>query len=417
VNENQNDIVQVDKENWPRTPDGTIDWETVFEDPANGLIPAISEAQKPDMLIDCAAIITEALFSRSSDENIRAGYTGKLASIAITNSSEPFEVVLEQITSFLRSIKDDRIQRAADWVQHKANRSAGAASMDRENEGTSDQDKLSPEHLFTELFCDILDISYQTLWAGVPQQAMDNRKIPFVLAADFALRMQKIVRSEFMPIILPKCRHIISTATRVDEDDREDFLRAKISDQNIRRELLDVWKSTWKTVMLEVDLPAKPKVEKKGMLNSLVKAVQSMSDDERDDALITWQEDVEIAKMQQATVREIWATLAAPSPLYEVPTENDQVLLMNIFTTNPGGIRDQISAISQIAEQSSRIGQAYDIYSSGKDLQLPLLSISYQKPDKFLKGDMILRDMLRGMSKSDKKIALPLIVRYLGDYI
>lgn len=415
MSDNQNDIIKVEKENWPRTRDGTIDWEMVFEDPENGLLPAISLAQKPEMLIDCAAIITEALFSRSSDENVRAGYTGKLASIAINNSNEAFEVVLAQIIVFLRSIKDDRIQRATDWVRHKANRSASVVSAD--DDGLSEQENTDPEHLFTEIFCDILDISYRTLWTGVPQQPIDNRKIPFVLAADFALRMQKVVRSEFMPIILPKCRHIVSAAKRIKEDDRENFLRAKMADDNVRRELLDVWKSTWQNVMLEAVTPKKPKIEKKGVLKSLVKAVQSLSDVEQEDVMEAWREEVEIAQMQQETVRDIWAALTAPSPVFEVPRESDQTVLMNVFTTRPGGIRDQISAIGQIAEQSSRIGQAYDTYSDGKDLQLPLLSISYQNPDKFLKDEMILRDMLRGMGENDKKLALPLIVRYLDDYI
>lgn len=417
VNDTHNDIVKVEKEHWPRTPVGTIDWEVVFEDPANGLIPALSVAQKPELLIDCAAVITEALFSRRNDDDIRAGYTSKLASIAINNANENTDVVLGHITTFLRAIKDDRIERAADWTLHKARRDADTAMETASEELPDNQDPNDLTQIFADLFCDLLDRRFQVLWTGVPQELMNGRKIPYVLCAEFSLRMVRVVRTEFMPIVIPKCRHIISAAERGKPEERKKILQAKLANDMVRKELWAVWTYAWRNVMEESEFPEKPEIKPTGMLGSLVKAVQAIGDAEQDDALEAWREDVKIAEIQQATVHEIWNTLTAPSPLFEVPNEEDKAVLRDLFARTPGGLRDQIAALRQISQQSSSVGQAFDIYAKGKDLQLALLSISYQHPDTFLQGNRLLKDMLRGMTKQNVKSHLPLIDRYLADFI
>ncbi len=418
VSEDQGEVVKVDKASWPRTPEGTIDWESVFEDDENGLIPAISGAKKTELLIDCAVAVTEALFSRSSDESIRAGFTSKLASIAMSSSSEDIEVVLAKVISFLRLIKKDRIERANAWIEYCAKRNASTAPTEDVGEDHVNQLKEgSPERIFAGIFCDMLDASCQAIWGGVPQEPLDDKKIPFILSSEFTLRMQKVVRSEFLPTIIQKCRHIISAAQRANTDDKEQFLRLKMSEDEVRRELWDAWESTWDEVMIEAHMPSEPKIEKKGVLGSLVNAVKSMSDVDQEDPLETWKDEVEIVKMQQATVHEIWEYLTAPSPIFEVPLDADKPILKKMFARHPGLIRDQISALNQISEQSSSVGQAFDSYASGKDLQFALLSVSYQDPDTYLRDHMVLKAMLRGMRKNEREYALPLIVRYLGDYI
>lgn len=421
MSDRSDDIVKVDKSSWPRTTEGTIDWEVVFEHPENGLIPAISAAQKTDTLIDCAAVVTQTLFSRASDEDIRAKYTGELASIAINNTGEPLDTLLEHITDFLRNIKEDRIQRAAEWIIHKAQRNAASAMLVNSEDESAEQLKRAnrdeTELLFEDLFCDAVDQRFQVLWGGVDQKPMDGRKIPFILAAEFALRMQIVIRKEFMPLLIPKCRHIISAAQRVPADGREQFIRDKLADEVVRKELWDVWKYTWRHAMQEPELPKKPKTTEKGMFNSLVKAVQAIGESDESYSLEDWEEDVETTKLHQAAVRDIWISLMAPSQIFEPPEEEDKLLLMNMFAKTPGGMRDQISALRQISEQSDRVGQAFDVYAKGKDLQLPLLAISHQFPEKFLQGKMILKDMLGGMSKKDKQMDLPLVVRYLSDFI
>ncbi|NQW00934.1 MAG: hypothetical protein HQ483_14615 [Rhodospirillales bacterium] len=420
MSEESGDIVKVDKASWPRTPVGTIDWEIVFEDPKVGLIPAISVAQKTETLIDCAAVITEILFSRASDEDIRAGYTSSLASLAINNIGESAEVVLALVITFLRDIKDDRIQRAADWVRHKAQRDASGAMADLPTDGTSGAPKKidpnDPETMFQEVFCDNLDQRFLVLCNGVTQRPMDGRKIPFLVSKEFSLRLQAVVRKEFMPIILPKCRHLIASAEKIPLKIREKNLRHIMADDLTRKELWDVWKYTWRHVMQEVELPKKPKTESAGMLKSLVKAVQAIGENEQTYSMEAWQEDVATARMQQATVREIWQQLTAPSPVFEPPLEEDKLLLMNMFAKTPGGLRDQISALRQIAQQSEQVGRAFDIYAKGKDLQLALIGVSYQHPDLFLTGN-VLKNMLRGVSQKAKELDFPLILRYLKGFL
>lgn len=420
VDERSEDIVKVDKSSWPRTSEGTIDWEVVFEDPKNGLIPAISVAKKTDTLIDCAAVITETLFSRANDEDIRATYTGELASIAINNSDAPVEELLEHVSKFLRAIKEDRIQRAADWIIHKAQRNAASAMMATESVedgGIPREERDETEVLFEDLFCDAVDQRYQVLWAGVTQKPMNGRKLPFLVAADFALRIQAVVRKEFMPLIIPKCRHIIAATQRVHPDVRDQDMRQRLADEQIRRELWEVWKATWRQVMQEPPLPKKPESGKKGVLNTFVKAVQAIGETEHEYTLEDWEEDVETAKMQQAMVRDIWKMIMAPSAIFEPPLEEDKLLLMNMFGKTPGGLRDQIAALRQIAQQSEHAGRAFDAYAKGKDLQLALIAVSHQHPEMFLEGDMILKDMLRGMPKKARELDIPLVLRYLKDFI
>jgi hypothetical protein len=59
------------KDGWPKTSDGTTDWEAVFEAPESGLIPLIAQANSPQALRECAIVTIQMLFSRDNDaENV-----------------------------------------------------------------------------------------------------------------------------------------------------------------------------------------------------------------------------------------------------------------------------------------------------------------------------------------------------------
>lgn len=421
MTDSSNDIVKVDKSSWPRTTEGTIDWEVVFEHPTNGLIPAISMAQKTDTLIDCAAIITQTLFARASDEDIRAGYTTQLASIALNNSDGNIDTLLQQIVEFLHSIKVDRIERAADWVFHKSQQNAAKELL--ANYEDNDEAKLKrantdeTELMFEDQFCDAVDQRFQVLWGGVEQKSTDGRKIPFIVSPEFALRFQLVVRKELIPLVVLKCQRIIQAAKEVPESERKEHIRIQMLDELVRKELWDVWKDAWRHALQEPKLPAKPKVKKAGMLKSLINSAQTIGENGEPYSLEDWEEDLETAKFEQTAVRDAWRALMAPSDVFEPPGEEDKLLLMNMFAKTPGGLREHISAIRQISQQTQRAGQTFDTFAKGKDLDLPLLAVAHQYPEVFLQGKKVLKDMLRGMTKKEKAKKLPLIVRYLSDYI
>lgn len=419
------ELVKYNKSNWPMTVDKTVDWEFVFEDKSNGFISAISQAQKSDALTDCAGEIVKALFSRESDGDIRSRLTANLASIAMDNADEDFDAALERVSSFLRDIKKERIKGANEWAAHKAKREAARKEIEARNSAPAPDEKaaISPprinvdetELMFEDIFCDGLDRRYQVLWAGVPQEPMDGRKLPFTVSAEFARRMITLVRTDFMPIIIPRCRHIIAAAKNKDLDLRAEHIRDEFANDYTRKELWEIWKDTWRQVMQEVELPKKPAKKQSGMLKSLVNVVRSITDDADEYTLEDWEIDVETAKMQHATVHENWKMLTEPSKDFEPPLDEDKLLLMNMYGKTTSGLRSQISSLRQIAQQSSgTAGKALDKLATGKDIQLALIAVVHQYPDMFLGKKMLIRDMMFGKDKDRLKQQMPLVVRYLG---
>ena len=129
---------------------------------------------------------------------------------------------------------------------------------------------------------------------------------------------------------------------------------------------------------------AKTCPETKAMLKSVVQDVQSIDAETPHYTISDWEGDVETAKMQHSSVAEIWKTLAKFSENFELQLEEDKLLLMNMFAKISGGLLNQTATLHQIAQQSEQVGKAFDKYSPGKELKLPLLVVSHQQPDLFL---------------------------------
>ena len=107
---------------WPKTPDGTTDWEYVFEDPATGFIPLIAQAQSAEALDMIATIILQKLFSRQNDVDELHLHIAHLASI--TEAGGSVESMTAQINDLMRKVKNERIEKARVYVERKK---AGAA--------------------------------------------------------------------------------------------------------------------------------------------------------------------------------------------------------------------------------------------------------------------------------------------------
>ena len=107
---------------WPRTPDGTTDWEHVFEDPTAGFIPLISQVQTAAALSMSATLILEKLFTRKNDADERARLIAQLGTIIGGDSS--IEDKVAQVATLMRGVKDERIEKARIFIERKE---AGAA--------------------------------------------------------------------------------------------------------------------------------------------------------------------------------------------------------------------------------------------------------------------------------------------------
>lgn len=111
---------ELNKPAWPQTPDGTTDWETVFEDPQGGLIPLISKAQSRQALRECARVVIQQLFTRKGDADDVARFTEQLdEALSDIDDEEDLGTVLASVILLLRNIKDERTEKARLYVARK----------------------------------------------------------------------------------------------------------------------------------------------------------------------------------------------------------------------------------------------------------------------------------------------------------
>lgn len=109
------------KPTFPQTPDGVTDWPKVFEDPDDGLIPLISSARTANALRQCAFVVINQLFTRKND-TLEVARLGKQldALFAERGTSDDIEQLSEAIIGLLRQIKNERIQKAQEYLANKS---------------------------------------------------------------------------------------------------------------------------------------------------------------------------------------------------------------------------------------------------------------------------------------------------------
>ncbi|HEY9080073.1 hypothetical protein [Magnetovibrio sp.] len=107
---------------WPKTPDGTTDWEVVFEDPQSGFVQLIAQSPSAETLRLTTTVVIDKLFTRRGDETEVTRLKNQLESIL----AEPVDIAAKQkgVSGLLRQIKDARIEKARVYVERKR---AGAA--------------------------------------------------------------------------------------------------------------------------------------------------------------------------------------------------------------------------------------------------------------------------------------------------
>lgn len=107
---------------WPKTPDGTTDWEVVFEDPQTGFIQLIAQSPSAETLRLTTTVVIDTLFTRRGDEHEVTRLKNQLESILNT----PDDIAAKQagVSGLLRQIKDARIEKARVYIERKR---AGAA--------------------------------------------------------------------------------------------------------------------------------------------------------------------------------------------------------------------------------------------------------------------------------------------------
>ncbi len=111
---------EIDDESWPQKPDGTMDWDAVFEDPERGLIHLINKAQSPEVLHQATAVVIEKLFSRRNDGPNRKKFLEKARGILPEDApAEDLDALKESISALLLSVRDDRKEKAEAYLAAK----------------------------------------------------------------------------------------------------------------------------------------------------------------------------------------------------------------------------------------------------------------------------------------------------------
>ncbi|HEC14466.1 MAG TPA: hypothetical protein ENI72_01800 [Rhodospirillales bacterium] len=117
---------------WPKTPDGTTDWEVVFEDPDKGFISLIIQAQSIASLRSGALVVIQQLFTRRADKaeiellKNRLDAVTSFGKAAVANE-DALATAREDIAGLLRGVKEERKQKAAEYIANKR----GAQSIER----------------------------------------------------------------------------------------------------------------------------------------------------------------------------------------------------------------------------------------------------------------------------------------------
>ncbi len=104
-----------DRSGWPKTGDGTTDWEQVFEDTDTGIIPLIGGARTTAALHESAIVVISMLYTRKNDRTEAARMTRDLD--ARIDEAGDVDHAREIVIEVLRGIKARRIRLAEKHIE------------------------------------------------------------------------------------------------------------------------------------------------------------------------------------------------------------------------------------------------------------------------------------------------------------
>ena len=111
-------MVEPKKPAWPKTPEGNIDWEMVFEAPETGLIPRILKSRTPAILRQNTIAVITKIYARATTPKHVEDFIQELDTILPDDlDGNSMAKVSEIIAVLMRRIKTERIAQLQEAAQ------------------------------------------------------------------------------------------------------------------------------------------------------------------------------------------------------------------------------------------------------------------------------------------------------------
>lgn len=131
---------------WPKNPSGTIDWETVFEDPETGLIPLIQQAHSPAALKKSAFVIIKNLYTRKDDPPKVEFFISQLNEMIPDDlPADSLSRVGDAVIDVMRKVKEERIRKAVEYEENEAAAKAADADAAEAAKEKKAKERRAPE--------------------------------------------------------------------------------------------------------------------------------------------------------------------------------------------------------------------------------------------------------------------------------
>jgi hypothetical protein len=110
----------MEKLSWPKTKTGVIDWENVFENPSDGIIPMISQASSKQALRKSSIAVIKQVYTRKDDPQITKRFISEFNKlISDESNNDNFPLIISNVSTVLRDLKKQCIRKAEEYDQYK----------------------------------------------------------------------------------------------------------------------------------------------------------------------------------------------------------------------------------------------------------------------------------------------------------
>lgn len=103
---------------WPHKDDGTVDWDTVFDDPDIGLTHFVARAKTVAALGQCAHVIVQSLFIRDEDGPHRNAFNVMVDEIIASVEDKDTEHARDVMIKLIGEIKSNRVRHAQHYLDN-----------------------------------------------------------------------------------------------------------------------------------------------------------------------------------------------------------------------------------------------------------------------------------------------------------